>query len=90
MTTNYQRSAILNYAELSDAQQTNASDMLGIDLATETAYVILGTDALPLCMFLKAKNSKVWSGIYSTSYFDGYYIKLAQNGQSAVVARRHF
>jgi len=46
---------------------------------------------LPLGMFIKTdRENNFTHGIYSISYFDGYFLTLSRDNSEAVVAHKHF
>jgi hypothetical protein len=59
------------------------------ELAEESQYVVLGEQALPLHMFMNQKVGP-WDGVYGTSYFSAYFVKLSRCGTMAVVAERYW
>lgn len=95
MTRVYERSAILDFTELTDDQQRQAVELEGLELAEETSYVLLEGEPLPLNMFMRTDppynaKSKLWDGIYAVTAFSGYFIKLSNSGDCAVVAARYY
>lgn len=96
MQTNYNRSEILSFHELTEAQKSDVLDTYFTEVseAEETEYVIFkskkpGYDAaLPLCMFMSTNKPNIWDGVYGTSYFSAYFVKLSFCGTAAVVAER--
>lgn len=77
---------------MTDEQQKEAINDLGQELAEETQYVDNPTyqnEPLPLCMFERSEG-KIWDGIYGTSAFSAYFIKIARSGDGAVIADRWF
>lgn len=86
MIVSYNRSEILSYFDLSPRHKSSLEDN---DSAREDSYVICDDEVLPLSMFLHT-NSTFWDGIYSTSIWSAYFIKISKCGTKAVVANRHF
>ena len=93
--TRYRRSDVLSYHDLTPTQQVNAvSNYFNNDTQAQQEQYVLAPDTdhgehspLPLCMFMRTK-SPVWDGVYGTSYFSAYFIKLSKCGTQAVVAER--
>lgn len=60
--------------------------------AVENRYVYFNTkdghEVLPLDMFARTEHSKVWHGMYGTSYFSAYFIRLNRTGEEALVAEK--
>jgi hypothetical protein len=84
-TTTYQRSEILSFYDLTEAQQLEAVDSLGADGAQEASYVELEGDALPLCMFVRTGNTLRRHGMWGVSYFSAYFVTLSRCGSEAIV-----
>ena len=95
----YNRSEIYNFWDLSEEQQQEITegDPEEMERAEENNYVIFTGNhpdtpqILPLDMFLRTSftgRSRMWDGIYSTSYFSAYFIKLSNCGSMAVIAQR--
>jgi hypothetical protein len=92
MTRKYNRSEVISFFELTEDQQALIIDNYydEIEDAENDSYVLLDEETpLPLGSFMRIENS-VWSGVYGTSYFSAYYIKLSKCGTCAVVADRYF
>lgn len=89
MKRTYQRSQVLYFHELDNKQQSQAIDELGEDEAQETAFVLWGTEALPLSMFMRTDNG-LFTGVYGLSYFSAYFIKLNNTGEAATVVYAHW
>lgn len=88
----YNRSPILNFNELSDDQQKEIRDTYFDEEsdAYDTGYVLLGSTALPLCLFMRIENSKMWDGMYSTSAFSAYFVKFSTRfSDEVLVAERY-
>ena len=88
-TPRYNRSDILNYFELSEEQKVQIRSYYHDEeeAASEDSYVLLNKEALPLSMFMKIDNS-IWHGVYGSSAFSAYFIKISRCGTAAVVAER--
>ena len=71
--------AILKDVEQSDAQSTEYIQ----DPCDKESY-------LPLSEFMTAGGSKLWSGFFGQSYFSGYFIKIARDGETATIGYRHW
>jgi hypothetical protein len=89
MTTQFNRSEVLSFFDLTEDQQKDMVSAYDTELAQESQYVTLGTQALPLFMFMNQKAG-LWDGVYGTSYFSAYFIKLSRCGSMAVVAERYW
>jgi hypothetical protein len=81
----------MHYNELTDEQQSSVMDCFFNEKsdACSTHYVICDGEALPLSMF-ERMESKVWHGVYATSAFSAYFIRMERDNQGALVADRHF
>jgi len=96
MTKHYQRSGIRQYNDLSIEQQVEVMDYYFNELsdAHSTGYVICDGAALPLSMFLRIDHPTgkriIWDGVYATSAFSGYFIRLSSDFTTVLVADRHF
>ena len=84
----YTRSEVHSFFDLNETQQAEVKDLYDGCNNEEDSYVVLNDKALPLSMFLRTERSKVWDGVYGTSYFSAYFIKLSKCGTMAVVAER--
>ena len=93
----YNRSEILSFYELTDKQQQDVLDCYYQDEseAENDSFVIFEAKkqdynaALPLSQFMRTDNNKLWDGIFGTSYFSAYFIKLSKCGTMAVVAEKY-
>ena len=87
-TRHYERSEVISFYELTDEQQ---KEMLSNDdSAEETSFVLFEGEPLPLNMFMRTPiYSSIWHGVYSTSAWGGYFIRLSACGSMAVVADRY-
>lgn len=85
----YNRSFILNFNDLDDTQQAHIRDIYFEEKsdAFDNSYVLLNKEPLPLAMFMRIENS-IWDGVYGTSAFSAYFIKISKCGTEAVVAER--
>lgn len=104
MTTNYSRSQIYDYADLSAELQAQVKSDYGFEDSDcySSSYVVLKATnytnpennksyALPLSMFMRAdKSNKFTHGIYSTSAFDGYFVTFDRRNEYAVIAHKYF
>ena len=97
MTRSYNRSEIYSFFDLSGYQKAQVISNYFNDWkeASEQHYVILESDhnlnePIPLSMFIKTTNSKLWDGVYGTSAFTGYFLKLSQCGTTALIADKYF
>lgn len=98
MNIKYNRSEILSFFELTEAQK---EDVLSCYYNDETeaendSFVIFEAKrpeynaALPLSVFMRTDKKSIWDGIFGTSYFSAYFIKLSKCGTGAVVAEKCF
>ena len=98
-TRSYNKSEILNFSDLTEAQQTEILDTMEPEQAQEDSFVLFhhtykgerNKVPLPLSMFMRINNnmrynSTRWHGVYSTSAFSAYYIRLSESGDMALVA----
>ena len=92
-TLTFNRSDIISFFDLESYQQDAVlfSYYNNADMAAEDSYVIFGTnhEPLPLSMFIRY-NGPIWDGIYGTSYFSAYFIKLSVDGSQAVICERYW
>jgi hypothetical protein len=93
-TTNYNRSEVLSVYDLTDEQREEyfATYYSGEENEEFSDCVLFEQKdgkkiALPLSMFMRI-DSKIWDGVYGTSYFSAYFIKLSKCGTMAVVAEK--
>jgi len=88
-TPHYNRSYILNFSDLDELQKARVRDLYFEEQsdAYDNSYVLFKKEPLPLAMFMKIDNS-IWHGVYGTSAFSAYFIKLSCCGTEAVVAER--
>jgi hypothetical protein len=105
MTTNYSRSQVYHYNDLTEEQQQQVkSDYCFEDSdCYSTSYVILkGKNlnksvnnrdsidmAIPLSMFMRT-GSKFTHGIFSTTVFDGFFITFDKRNEYATIAHKYF
>jgi hypothetical protein len=91
MTRNYQRSEIYSFFDLSEEQVKQILDYYNNEEeAQEDSFVILNNEPLPLSQFMRTTNNKFTHGIFSDSYFSGYFITLSKDCQDAVIAYKYF
>jgi hypothetical protein len=89
----YNRSEILSFYELTAEQQEDILCSQEPEQAEQDRYVIFkgeskSSAALPLSMFMRTDRSKIWDGIYGTSYFSAYFIKINRSGDGALIAEK--
>ena len=84
MKRTYQRSQILDFADLSEVQQSQAISLLDETLAAETQYVLWDSEPLPLCNFLSI-NNPLFQGQYGLSVYSCYFIRLSRHNEAATV-----
>jgi hypothetical protein len=96
MTSNYTRSEIYSYYDLSEDLQREVIDNYyeSQEQASEDNFVIIKfkgeKEVLPLSQFIKTDNNNFTHGVYSQSYFSGYFLTLSKCGESCVVAYKYF
>lgn len=89
----YIRSEIFSFDELPENVQSElltdneSSDMYGDRFVK---CPIHKGEYLPLSMFMRLENSKLWNGAYGLSAYSAYLIKISRDGQSATVAYKHW
>jgi hypothetical protein len=90
-TQRFNRSEVLSYFDLTPTQQVNAVSNYyqSTEEAEQDNFVLISEEhsPLPLSMFMRQKVG-LWDGVYGTSYFSAYFIKLSRCGTMAVVAER--
>ena len=91
MTKDYCRSEILSFADLSELEQKQVIDEYfnSSEDAEEDSFVRFRKDILPLSMFMRCERS-IFNGVYGTSYFSGYFIKINKSGDEALIADKYF
>jgi len=97
MNTNYNRSEILNFWDLTEKQQQDVLDCYYQDQsdAENDSFVIFESKnkeynaALPLSQFMRIDGKSIWNGVFGTSYFSAYFIKLSRCGTAAVIAEKY-
>lgn len=89
MLVTYNRSEILDFCDLTEEQRRQATEELGED-ARLFSYVVCGGEAIFIGNFIDEPHLRFWDGVYPTSAFSGYYIKLSRDCRSCVVASRYF
>jgi len=94
----YNRSEILNFAELTEKQQQDVLSCYYQDTADaeQDSFVIFESKksaefnaALPLSQFMRIDGKSIWNGVFGTSYFSAYFIKLSRCGTAAVIAEKY-
>jgi hypothetical protein len=80
----YQRSEVLSFYDLTEAQQTEAVDLLG-DCANESMYIIAMGELFSLCMFVHTGNTLRRHGAWGMTYFSAYFVTLSRCGSEAIV-----
>lgn len=93
----YNRSELHSYYDLSISQQSYVRDTYHDDeqAAEMDTYVLFNNhdnefEVLPLSMFMRLSNSKVWDGVYGLSAFSGFYIKLSKCNTVALISYQTF
>ncbi len=96
MTSNYNRSEIYSFFDLSEEQQNEAlNNSNDQEHAEERSYIIYkhksGDQVLPLDMFIAIREGKptVFHGIYAQDYFSAYFVKFNKSNDEALVAYRY-
>lgn len=91
-TVHYNRSQILSYYELTEDQQLAVMNDYCLELfqAGEESFVLCNEHVIPLGMFTRIENSKVWHGSYATSAFTGYLIRINRTNEFALVAMKQW
>ena len=87
----YTRSQIFSAIELpkeKHAEMRHEMDYLTDEEFEDQSFVDFFGEFLPLSMFMRLDNSKVWHGVYGTSYFSGYFIRFNRSNDEALVAER--
>ena len=95
MTRNYNRTGIFNFNELPKDIQEEILNGTEESDAQSTSYVVINKDdekiPLPLDMFMKTdRNNNFTHGIYSITFFSGYYLTLSKCGTEGVIAYKYF
>lgn len=85
----YNRSEIVSFFELTDAQQADVLTYTDVEDAEGAQYVIFEyksgeNRALSLSNFMRSDGR--YHGIYGTSYFSAYGVILSRCGSAAIVA----
>ena len=96
MRTNYNRSEVVNFYDLTEKQQQDVLDCYYQDQsdAENDSFVIFESKnkeynaALPLSQFMRIDGKSIWDGVFGTSYFSAYFIKLSKCGSAAVIAEK--
>ena len=87
MKRTYQRSQILNYAELTQEQQLRANDLY--DNCHNYKFVLWGNEPVSLSDFT-VTTGKMWDGAAMLSAFSGYYLKVNEDNSEATVVYAHW
>lgn len=94
MTRNYNRTLIYSFYDLPQELKAEILQDMEISDADSTSYVIVKEDEekipLGLDMFMRTEKNNFTHGIYSMSYFSGYYLTLSICGTQAVIAYKYF
>lgn len=96
MTTKYNRSEILNFNDLTESQKQDVLSCYYQDEqdAENDSFVIFKAKkseydaALPLSQFMRINGKSIWDGVFGTSYFSAYFIKLSKCGTMALIAEK--
>jgi len=96
MTTKYNRSEVLNFFDLTEAQREDVISCYYQDEkeAKNDSFVIFEAKkpeynaALPLSQFMRINGKSIWDGVFGTSYFSAYFIKLSKCGTMALIAEK--
>jgi hypothetical protein len=95
MTRNYNRTEILSFFELSEREQSEVLNDFSMEISDAecTQYAIIlengQSTAIPLNMFMRT-NGNFTHGIFSDSYFSGYFLTLSKCGTQGVIAYKYF
>jgi hypothetical protein len=96
MTSNYNRSEIYNFYDLSEDLQREVINNYyeSEEQASEDNFVVYkfkgNKEALPLSQFLRTDKNNFTHGVYPLSIFSGYFLTLSKCGESCVVAYKYF
>ena len=96
MTRNYNRSEILSYYDLTDEQKKQVVDDFSFELIDLESfqYVISNfkgiETAIPLGLFIRTDENNFTHGIFSDSYFSGYFITLNKDNTEAIISYKYF
>jgi len=96
----FNRSEVVTFFDLTERQKNDVLDCYYNDRedAENDSFVIFEAKnkeysaALPLSQFMRVENGKstLWDGVFGTSYFSAYFIKLSKCGSMAVVAEKYW
>ena len=94
MTSNYNRSEIYSFFDLSEEQQNEAlNNSNDQEHAEERSYIIYnhiqGDEVLPLDMFMRLEHSKLFDGVYGQTAFSAYFVKLNKSNDEVLIAYRY-
>ena len=94
-TVSYNRSQIYSGADLSDVEIQEVMSNYNFELSDvyDNSFVkfinrTLSVEILPLDMFMRI-DSPIWNGVYGTSAFSGYYIKISNSGDMCLIASKY-
>jgi hypothetical protein len=96
MTRNYNRSEILSYYDLTDEQKQDTANVyyLTDEQAEQDNYVLITfkgkTEAVPLSFFERTEKNNFTHGIFTDTYYSGYFITLSRCNTEAVIAYKYF
>lgn len=96
MTRNYNRSEVLNYFDLSGEHKEDTANVyyLTEEQAEEDLYVLITfkgkTEVIPLSFFERTNGNNFTHGIFTDSYYSGYFLTLSRCGQEAIIAYKYF
>ena len=91
MTRNYNRTNFYLFFQLSEMQQTEVLNYLSPEEIENTLYAIdeENDKAIPLSAFVRT-DGNFTHGIFSDSYFSGYFLTFSKCGTSGVLAYKYF
>ena len=95
-TVKYNRSEILNFFDLTEKQREDVVSCYYQDEseAENDTFVIFEAKkpeynaAIPLSQFMRLDRPSIFDGVFGTSYFSAYFIKLSKCGTMAVVCEK--
>lgn len=91
----WNRSPIFYFNQLTAKEQLDALEgandsrhaYIGRYVYFNTPY---GREVLSLDMFLRTDHSTIWHGVYGTSAFSAYFIRVNRTGEEALVAEKFY
>ena len=91
MTKNYNRTNFYLFFQLSEMQQAEVLNNFSPDDAEDTLYAIdeEKDKAIPLSAFVRT-DGNFTHGIFSDSYFSGYFLTFSKCGTNGVLAYKYF